>query len=438
MTVTSSTRLIPSIKRDLGRQGKWLVPIFAFMALALVAGAYLAVHERLRTPFQDRYTINVELANSESLTPGLGQPVNVAGVRVGDIVSTRLQNGRALVSVSIDPHKLPRVYTNAQAWLHPNTPLKDMQIDLFPGGRPSPPLSHGGTIPMSQTDTPLDLSDFTSALDADTRTYFGALVRDAQLGLQGRGTNLRRLLGALGPTAAQIHQIAHLIAVRRGDVSQLVHNLNVLAGQVAARDTGLGRAVAQGNATVAALAGQDAALGQSISQLPPTLAGARATLADATPFAQKLGTTLDALAPAAHALPGAIHSARPLLDKAQPLLKDQLRPLVAQAQPLVSGLNPAVRDLTAQTPDLIGAFKVLDYVANELVYEPPSRQGYLFWLAWFAHNTDSMLSVQDAHGAAWRTLGVVSCPSLAAEPQLAPVLEAITGTVPACPSSSGR
>jgi phospholipid/cholesterol/gamma-HCH transport system substrate-binding protein len=422
-----------TMRRDLRRQGRWLIPIFAFMAIAVVAGAYLAVHERLRTPFQDRYALNVELASSESLTPGLGQPVNVAGVRVGDIVDARLHAGRSIVSLSIDPHKLPRVFANAQASLHPNTPLKDMQIDLYPGGPPARPLAHGATIPLASTQVPLDLVDFNGALDADTRAYFGTLVRDAQLGLRGRGEDLRQLLVALGPTAAQVRQIAHLMSVRRADVSRLVHNLNVLTTAAAARDRQLGQAVAQGDATVSALAGQDAALRTSISGLPPTLASARSALAHATTFAGTLGPTLDALMPAAKALPGALRAARPLLARAEPLVRSRLRPLVRQAQPLVAGLTPAVHDLSGATPDLTSAFRVLDYVANELVYEPPNREGYLFWLAWFAHNTDSMLSLDDAHGSVWRTLGLVSCASVTQQPQLAPLLEAVTGVAPVCP-----
>lgn len=426
------------IRRDLRRQGKWLIPILALMAIAVAAGAYLAVHERLRTPLQDRYTVNVELASSESLTPGLGQPVNVAGVRVGDIADAHLRGGHAIVALSIDAHQLPRVFANAQASLHPNTPLKDMQIDLFPGGPPAHVLAHGATIPLAHTQVPLDAVDFTNALDADTRAYFGALVRDAQLGLHGRGQSLRRLLVALGPTAGQVRRISELLAARRDQVAQLVHNLALLATTTASRDRQLAQSVSSGDVTVHALADQDAALRRSITGLPPTLAAARSTLGHTTTFAHALGPTLAALSPAVRALPRALRAARPLLARAEPLVRTQLRPLVRQAQPLVAALSPAVHDLSSATPDLTSAFQVLTYVANELVYEPSNRQGYLFWLDWFAHNTDSMLSVEDAHGSTWRTLGLISCQSVAAQPQAAPLLEAITGVLPVCPPARKR
>ena len=43
--------------------------------------------------------------------------------------------------------------------------------------------------------------------------------------------------------------------------------------------------------------------------------------------------------------------------------------------------------------------RILNYLANELGYNPPgSEEGYLFWLSWFAHNADSLFSVStEAH-----------------------------------------
>jgi phospholipid/cholesterol/gamma-HCH transport system substrate-binding protein len=50
---------------------------------------------------------------------------------------------------------------------------------------------------------------------------------------------------------------------------------------------------------------------------------------------------------------------------------------------------------------------------NILGYDPGGgRKGYLFWLAWFAHNANSMLSTGDAHGAVWRGMALFSCASL--------------------------
>ena len=63
---------------------------------------------------------------------------------------------------------------------------------------------------------------------------------------------------------------------------------------------------------------------------------------------------------------------------------------------MVSNLRPSVSDLNASSPALIRAAKVLNYVANELGYNPPgAEEGYLFWTAWNFHNSNSILSVED-------------------------------------------
>jgi phospholipid/cholesterol/gamma-HCH transport system substrate-binding protein len=120
---------------------------------------------------------------------------------------------------------------------------------------------------------------------------------------------------------------------------------------------------------------------------------------------------------------------RPLLDTAEPVIRTRLRPLVHDAIPVVHELLPSVRLVNRADPDLIRTTDVLTYVVNELLYNPPgAEEGFLFYIAWFAHNSDSLLSVQDAHGAVWRGLLMVGCSSLgqvlSANPALAPIKDA--------------
>ena len=101
---------------------------------------------------------------------------------------------------------------------------------------------------------------------------------------------------------------------------------------------------------------------------------------------------------------------RPLLRDAEPILREDLRPLVREATPLLADLRPSVRDLEPATVDLVRTGKVLNYVVNELGYNPPgAEEGYLFWTSWFIHNANSILTTEDAHGATWRGLVMVGC-----------------------------
>lgn len=422
------------MSRAVREYGRYVAVIVFFAILSLVCGVYILSQQHLRTPLQDRYTVKVAMPTSQSLTSGKNQPVNVAGVRVGDVVKTELHEGQSEVTLSVDKHKLPAVFHDAQAQLRPNTPLKDMQIELFPGNRSTGKLGKGQTIAVEKTLVPVDSDEFLSALDADTRAYFLALVAASERGLKGRGKDLRAALKALGPTTHQLHELGDALAARRVQMRRLVHNLAVLSHATAAKDRELGTVVEAGATTLRAIAGQDAALRDSVAQLPGTLSAARSTLGHATTLANEVGPTLNALSPAARKLPGALKEVDPLLKVTEPLVRTKLRPLVAAAGPVIDDLSPAITNLNKISPHLKTAFAVLDYVANELAYNPEGKEeGYLFWLAWFAHNANSALSTQDANGSAIRGLILVSCSSVTSQPQLSQFLQAITGVLPACP-----
>ena len=149
-----------------------------------------------------------------------------------------------------------------------------------------------------------------------------------------------------------------------------------------------------------------------------------------------LKPALSALEPTARQLAPSLLHVQPLLRQATPVVRTQLRPLVRETTPLLRRLRPSVDLVNRSNPDLIRSAGVLNYVANELGYNPPgAEEGYLFWLAWFMHNDASIFSVEDAQGAVWRGLVVFGCSSvssvLAANPALAPI-----ATSGVCPSTN--
>jgi phospholipid/cholesterol/gamma-HCH transport system substrate-binding protein len=191
-----------------------------------------------------------------------------------------------------------------------------------------------------------------------------------------------------------------------------VHNAGTLSSAAAQHNRQLAGVVDAGNATLEALAGQDASLREAVARLPGTLATARVTLGHATDFANALGPTLTSLMPTARRLRGSLRDTRTLFESVGLVPIKELRGLVTEAQPIARDLAPATSDLSAQTPALTTSFRVLNYVVNELGYNPPGDdEGMLFWTAWFFHNADSFLSTEDAHGAVWRGLPIVSCTS---------------------------
>ena len=89
--------------------------VAAIIGLILVAGLVASVilsNQRLTLPGwvpvigQDFYEIEAEMKTAQSVTPGQGQTVNIAGVEVGEIKSVKLEDGRAIHNFSLITEEL--------------------------------------------------------------------------------------------------------------------------------------------------------------------------------------------------------------------------------------------------------------------------------------------------------------------------------------------
>jgi phospholipid/cholesterol/gamma-HCH transport system substrate-binding protein len=403
-------------KLQLKRYGRYFAVLVVLWAIGLAAGGYIVINQRFPNPFASFVKVNGAFQTAAGVVPGLGEPVNVAGVNVGEITGTSLSGGQGIIHMELKPGQLPpphRLFRNASAVLFPNTPLKDMEIDIDPGTPNAGVMPQGGTIPVGQTSVPVDSDELLNALDLDTRTWFSSLITSINEGTTGRGQDLKHLLQNLGPTSQQLRQIGDLLAARRHELAQIVHNLGTLTKAVSAKDGQLQTVVRAGNQTIGALANQNVALSQAIARLPGTLQQTRTTLADSTTFANALGPTASALVPVARRLPSTLKNSQTLFQGAALLPLNKLPAFVNAVIPLAKQLPPVESNLKVELPSLISSFKVLGSVTNETAYVPGhGNPGFLYWLGWFAHDADSFLSTRDVNGGAWRGLTLISCNDL--------------------------
>lgn len=393
------------------------VVVIGLAALGFGCAVYVLAHQGsgLSSPWSNNYDVKVELPAADGVVAGIGQPVDVAGVGVGSIVDAKLDaSGSALLTLEIQRGQLPRIYRNASAALEPITPLDDMRIQLDPGSPPAAVLPAGATIGTGQTTSPVRLSDILAALDGDTRDYLASLISSLGEGTAGQGENMRRALLALGPTTAQVHRISGALAQRRDALAQLVHNLAKVT-LAATRDRQLSAVVLAGDQTLHAVARESGPLQSAITELPGTLQSLRRTLGYAATLAGKLQPTVAALLPAVRRLPGTLTVLRPFASTTASALSTEVNPFVKQAQPLIRNLSVAMPRLTALAPHMTSSFQGLDYILNELAYNPRNvvngyrDEGGLFWLDWFVHNWNSDFANSDANGAIGKAAFTGSC-----------------------------
>ena len=403
---------------------KHLRDFLAIAGLSAVALALVYVilqQQRLRIPIlqESPFTLKAEFETAQAVTPGQGQTVTVAGVKIGDISTVQLENGKAVVTMNIDRKFLP-IYRNATALVRPRTGLQDVFIELDPGTKSAGEFKDGDTIPISNTAPEVNLDQILSALDSDTQAYLRTLIVGAGQGLKGQSRNLGRLLGGLGPINHELAQLNREVATRRHNLADLIHNLNTLTGTLAQHGNDLANLVDSSNSALGAIAKQDANVQRAVALLPGTLATAHDTLNKTAPFAKLLGPTFNNLRPFARNLDRLNASVR-RVSNTKPVVRDQIRPFVRAARAPVRNLRPAATNLAKATPRLTDVATEINRLGNMAAYNPDGAnapgsanrdEGYLYWLAWLGHNGNSVFQAADANGFYRRIYLTQTCSSI--------------------------
>jgi len=408
--MTSSARTQTQVHDPMTRAiRKHFKDFFAVAVLVVIAFAitsFILTQQRLSLPDwvpvagTKVYTLNAQFSTGQALTPGQGQTVNIAGVPIGAITEVNLNQGRAIVTMEIDPKYEGRIHPDATMLLRPKTGLKDMVIALDPGTEASgPAIPDGGTLPISRTLPDVNLDEFLSVLDADTRDYLTLLLNGGGEGLVGNGRTLAQVLRRFDPTQRNIALITSELQKRQSNLKRVTSDLQLLLNELGSKDTQLAAFVDNSSRVLGIFAAQDANIRKTVALLPGAL-GATNTAVQAAGNAFAIaGPTLGGLEPAAKALaPAQVASAKFFTATKGPI-RTQLRPFSIDTLPVLKNVTPTVANLSTATPNLTTGMKSLNYGLNELAYNPPGDvPPYLFNLLWTGHNQNALLGNQDANG----------------------------------------
>ena len=97
----------------------------AVVLVALGVAGYILSHQRFYLPNwvpvlgTDFFELKGEFSTAQSVTPGQGQTVDIAGVPVGEIKKVELKNGRALVTMEIKQKYANLIKSDATMLLRP-------------------------------------------------------------------------------------------------------------------------------------------------------------------------------------------------------------------------------------------------------------------------------------------------------------------------------
>jgi phospholipid/cholesterol/gamma-HCH transport system substrate-binding protein len=393
------------------------VAILVLLVLALAVTLAILTQQRIAfpdwVPFvgEDRFELKAEFSTAQAVVPGQGQTVNLSGVKVGDVAGVDVEQGRAVVTLSVEEEYASLITDEATMLLRPRTGLNDMTVEVDGGG--GKPVEEGTTIPVSQTQPNVQPDEILRTLDADTRAYLKLLLAGGAQGLGGRGEEFSATLRRFEPLSRDLSRIGAQLAQRRENIRRSITNFRLVSEALGRSDTQLGEFVDSSNATLGAFAQEEAAIRGALREFPPTLRATRAALSSSEELSEVAAPALRRLVPPSVALGPALREVRPFLERTTGPLRDQIRPFTREVERPLRHLRGASEALVDTTPALAGGFTDLNRLLNMLAFNPAGdEEGFLFWASWLNQNGNALFFTQDASGPLRHGMVLASCQTL--------------------------
>jgi virulence factor Mce-like protein len=272
------------------------------MILAVVAITFYAFNQGL--PFVHKFTVSAVVRNSVNVRSG--DPVRIAGIDVGAVTGVAPAGTASRITFTLDSNGLP-IHRNATVRIRDRLFLEgSYYLDLDPGTPGAPQMRDGGSIPESQTVSPVQFYQVLSTFDVAARTDLTHLVATLAQGFAaargasswtGGAGGLKRAFPQLAPVEKDVARVSRALrGTQPGDVDRLLTSASEVTGTLGASSTQLAQLVTGLDVSSRALVASDGALGQTITGLDATLRQAPAALTAvdrALPPVARLARTLD-------------------------------------------------------------------------------------------------------------------------------------------------
>jgi phospholipid/cholesterol/gamma-HCH transport system substrate-binding protein len=343
--------------------------------IVLIVPVYLAFTKDI--PFTHGYRVTAVFETSNNLRAG--SPVRIAGVNVGRVKSVGRYKDTNLsrVTMEIGDEGLP-IHRDATAKIRPRIFLEgNFFVDLKPGTPGSPDIASGGTIPVAQTSTPVQLDQLLTALQSDSREDLQRVLKEYGTALNSKPTpeqdaelppSVRGLTGAeainrsydsAGPAlkgAAIVNDA--LLGSSPGDLARTIAGIARLARTLESREGQLQDLIVNFNLTASAFANQSGALSETLRLLPATLATVRDALHSVDAALPSVRAFSKEILPGVEQTAATVDASFPWIEQTRALLgPDELQGLMAE-------LTPATKDLAELTNQSIQLLPQIDDFAQ--------------------------------------------------------------------------
>lgn len=379
-------RTVPGLGRD-------LAALAVVGTLGVGSGVYMLAHYGIRPPWQRQYVFSAYFTAAPGVTATNHQQVQIAGVPAGTITGAApAPNGQAKLTLSLNPGTT--VYRNARLVLDTQNPLNQMYVELDPGGPPAKALPAGGSLPVTQTQRPVQSYETLDHLNARTQAAITYLLNASDSALSDAPADLPADLQGLNQGAATYQPVLTALAARRQKIAALVTDLSEIASAAGDNDTRLTSLVNALQRTLGVLASRQSDLKAILADLPGFTSKLNAATHGVGQLAGQLNPTLQDLHDASGSLPPALRQFDTTVGQLGQTV-DAAGPVVTRARPVVSELRPVAGDVNSSLTSLEPVTSHLGYVTVKAV-------PWMNDLAAFMYNDASMFSNYDVNGGVAR------------------------------------
>ena len=199
--------------------------VLAGILTTVILGSFIWLAENAYNglPLLSYRTVYASLPNIGHLKQH--DPVDIAGVRVGQVLNTSTRNNRALVELQLTGvGPLP---LDSKVVVRANGLLGARYVELDPGSSHQV-LPHGGTLfeANSISTYTWGLPEALNLFDPKTRNALGYMLNGLGQGVEGRGTQLNQTIHVGPNSGANFNAAAYAILGRPGAAAAFLPNTN--------------------------------------------------------------------------------------------------------------------------------------------------------------------------------------------------------------------
>lgn len=409
------------------------------------------------------YTITAEFDNASQLV--IGNQVEVAGAPVGTIDGISLgPHGTALVKMNVGSGYAP-LHQGTTATIRSQSlsgiANRFVQLDMPSQNQRGPVIPNGGTLPLADTTSEVDLDQLFNTLDKRTVGHFREVIQGFATAYDGVGPQTNRGFHYLNPFLSTSRQVFDELTFDTQRFQRLIIDTASLSGALASRSSDLTQFVTNTDQMMGAIGSQNRALASAVGELPnfmrnfnTTAVNLRATLNDLDPLVNASKPVARKLRPFTHQLRGFATDAVPAITDLQNIVSrkgpdNDLIELTRLQVPLANiAAGPVQADgatrqgaLPESDKALIGGLPALSFLRPYV-----TQEGLSGWFDDFGHS-----GIVDANGGIGRISttfnafslsgsGPSAVPNLLSSPLTPSQLKAAldTGNLNRCPGSNER